>query len=116
MLSPQSVVCILRETGERTAMPVRRAEMVMLMFTPVILSLIFGAIVDAHTTNRSYIAVTGAASVKGGTSGSAPWGFIVGIGAAIAIFVVGGLFIVLRARREYLDEQARQAAKAPDDD
>ncbi|HEY8292229.1 MAG TPA: hypothetical protein VIG44_07070 [Thermomicrobiales bacterium] len=82
----------------------------------IILALILGAVVDAHTTGRSFVAVTGAASVKGGAGSSAPWGFIVGVGAAIAIFIVGGLFIALRARRDYLDEQARKAAKPRDDE
>ena len=82
----------------------------------VMLSLIFGITVDAHTAYGSAGAATVAAtSVKGGTGGSAPWGFLLAIFAAIAIFIVAGIFIVLRSRREYLDEQARKAAMPQDD-
>jgi Na+/melibiose symporter-like transporter len=82
----------------------------------VILSLTFGITVDAHTAYGSAVAATGApASVKGGAGGSAPWGFLLAIFAAITIFIIAGVFIVLRSRREYLDEQARKAAMPRDD-
>jgi uncharacterized membrane protein (DUF485 family) len=78
-----------------------------------ILSLTFGITVDAHTASGS---VVGAAAVKGGTGGSAPWGFLLAIFAAVAIFIVAGIFIALRSRREYLDEQARKAAMPRESD
>ena len=57
-----------------------------------------------------------ASSVTTNTGSSAPWGFLLAIGAAIAIFIVAGVFIVLRSRREYLDEQARNAARSRESD
>jgi uncharacterized membrane protein (DUF485 family) len=61
--------------------------------------------------------LTGTASSITTTSGSsAPWGLLLAICAAVAIFVVAGIFIVLRSRREYLDEQARKAAMPRESD
>ncbi|MHB8645391.1 MAG: hypothetical protein ACYDAR_06340 [Thermomicrobiales bacterium] len=57
-----------------------------------------------------------ATSVTTSTGGGAPWGFLLAIFAAIAILVVGALFVVFRARGEYRDEQARKARLPPDDD
>ncbi|MDQ2786910.1 MAG: hypothetical protein M3Y58_18115 [Chloroflexota bacterium] len=95
----------------------------------VILSLTFGVVVGAQTVYRSSVAANGpsvatpsasatasAASVKAGTGGSARWGFVLAIGAAIAIFIVGGLFVAMRARGDYLDEQRRNAAMPREDE
>lgn len=83
----------------------------------VMLSLVFAATVDTPAifaaTNPT--ATNAAASVKGGTGSSAPWGLLLAIFAAVAIFVIGGLVIALQSRREYLNEQARKAAKPRDD-
>ena len=62
-------------------------------------------------------AATGiASSITTNTGSSAPWGLVLAIVAAIAIFIIGGIFIVLRSRREYLDEQARKTAMPRDGD
>jgi H+/gluconate symporter-like permease len=84
----------------------------------IVLSLIFGVIVAAsgEVVTPGPTATGTASSIKAHTGGSAPWGFVVAIVAAIVIFIVGGLLIVLRSRREYLDEQARKAALSRDDD
>jgi len=100
-----------------------------LLLAVIMLSLTFGALADARTADRSPVAASGptvgapsptvtggAASVKAVTGGSARWGFVLAIVAAIAIFVVGGLFVVIRARGEYLDEQRRKAAMLREDE
>jgi len=100
----------------------------MLSVAVISLSLIVGVIVEMHVAPYPSVAASGdivtpspaatgtAPSIKTNTGSSAPWGVILGIGAAIAIFIIGGLFIGLRARRDYLDEQARKAAMPRDDD
>jgi uncharacterized membrane protein len=93
----------------------------------IILSLTFTTI-DMGAAYRPAVAANGAtiavpsptatgasASVKASRGGSARWGFVLAIVAAIAIFLVGGLFVVLRSRGEYLDEQARKANMPQDD-
>lgn len=100
-----------------------------LLLAVIMLSLTFGALADARTADRSPVAASGttdvapnptvtgsAVSVKAGTGGSARWGFVLAIVAAIAIFVVGGLFVVIRARGEYLDEQRRKVAMLREDE
>jgi len=95
----------------------------------IILSLTFGAIADAHTAYHSPVAANGptvatlsptatgaSASVNAGAGGSARWGFVLAIVAAIAIFGIGGFFVVIRARREYLDEQRRKATMLREDE
>jgi len=111
--------------GTRTQHVIART----LLLTVIMLSLTFGALANAHTAYRSPVAASGptvgvpsptvtggAASVKAGMGGSARWGFVLAIVAAIAIFVVGGLFVVIRARGEYLDEQRRKAAMLREDE
>lgn len=90
----------------------------MLSFAVIILSLAIGIVVAAsgEVVTPSPTATSTASSIKSNTGGSAPWGFVVAIVAAIAIFIAGGLLIVLRSRREYLDEQARKAALSQEDD
>ncbi len=90
----------------------------MLSLAVITLSLILSANVDAQTAYHSAMAANStvvAASVKAGTGGSAPWGLLLAIVGALAIFVVGGIFVAMRARREYLDEQRRNAAMPKDD-
>ncbi len=111
--------------GARTRHPIAGT----LSLAVIMLSLTFGALADAHTAYRSPVAANGptvatpspaatgsAASVKAGTGGSARWGFVLAIVAALAIFVVGGFFVAIRARGEYRDEQRRKAAMLRDDD
>ncbi len=101
----------------------------MLSLVAIMLSLTFGTLADARTAYRSPVAASGATiatpsptatsgavSVKAGTGGSARWGFVLAIVAAIAIFIVGGLFVAIRARGEYLDEQRRKAAMLREDE
>lgn len=95
----------------------------MLSLAIVILSLTFGVTVDASggigtpsATPTSTASTSTASLNKRYTGGGAPWAFVLAIVAAIAIFVIGGLLIVLRSRREYLDDQARNAARLRDDD
>ena len=100
-----------------------------LSLAAIMLALTFGVLADARTAYRSPVAASGptgatsvptatsaSASVKGGTGGSARWGFVLAIVAAIAIFVIGGLFVATRAHGEYLDEQRRKAAMLRDDE
>ncbi|MDQ6907148.1 MAG: hypothetical protein M3176_09990 [Chloroflexota bacterium] len=101
----------------------------MLSLPAIILSLAFGGIVDAHTAYRFPVAANGttvatpiptatgtSASVKASTGGSARWGFVLAIFAAIAIFVIGGLFVAIRARGEYLGEQRRKSPMPQEDE
>ena len=101
----------------------------MLSLAVIVLSLTFGALAGAHTAYRSPVVASGPtgaapsptamsvpASVKAGTGGSTRWGFVLAIFAALAIFVIGGLFVGIRARGEYLDEQRRKAAMPRDDE
>lgn len=100
-----------------------------LSLAAIMLSLTFGVIAEMHTADCSPVAASGptgatpsptatsaSASVKAGTGGSARWGFVLAIVAAIAIFVVGGFFVAIRARGEYLDEQRRKAAMPQEDE
>ncbi len=57
-----------------------------------------------------------AVDVHGSTGSSAGWGFIVAIVVALIAFIVGGLFIVMRSRREYLAMERRKALRPPDED
>gem|GEM_PF-4247196 len=107
----------------------RRGIAGMLSFAVIILALTVGAGVDTHAAYRSAVAANDTtiatpsptatntpASVKTSTGGSAPWGFLLAIFAAIAIFIVGGIIVAMRARGEYLAEQARKAAIPRDGD
>ncbi|MCA1669417.1 MAG: hypothetical protein LC793_18885 [Thermomicrobia bacterium] len=94
----------------------------------IVLLLTSGEIVMANAVDRSATIARGviaaapsptatsvSASVKTSTGGGARWGFLLAIFAAFAIFVVGGLFVILRSRSEYLDEQRRKATMANDE-
>ncbi len=58
---------------------------------------------------------TGAAT-SSGKGGGTPWALLVAVLAAVAAFIVGGFFIAVRSRREYLDMEARKAARPSDED
>ena len=72
---------------------------------------------DGHQVDGSFIftvdpAARSSTSVTTSTSGGAPWGLWLAIFSATTIFIVGGLFVVLRARRDYHAETARARASA----
>ena len=96
----------------------RRAARGTAALAVIILALGSGALVAASggAVTASPTATGATSSIKANTGGSAPWVFVLAIVAAIAIFILGGLFIVLRSRSDYLAEQARKAAKVGDDD
>ncbi|MGI8857769.1 MAG: hypothetical protein ACR2JW_18695 [Thermomicrobiales bacterium] len=59
-------------------------------------------------------AASGATSVTSRSGGGARWGFLIAIAVGVAAFVIGGLFIALRSRREYLAMEAQKASRSPD--
>ena len=61
-------------------------------------------------------AANGATSVTSSNGSGAHWGFLIAIAVAIIAFIVCGLFIVLRSRREYLAMEARKASRPPDEE
>ncbi len=60
-------------------------------------------------------AANGAPSVTS-RSGGAHWGLLIAIAVGVAAFVVSGLFIIVRSRREYLDIEARKASRPPEEE
>lgn len=62
---------------------------------------------DGHQVDGSFIftvdpaAANAATNASASTGGGAPWGLWLGIFSATTLFVVGGLFVVLRSRRGY---------------
>jgi hypothetical protein len=57
-----------------------------------------------------------AVDARGSNGAGAGWGFLVAIGLAIVAFLVGGVLIAVRARRDYLAMEARRAARPPDEE
>lgn len=87
-------------------MPERRLFRRLLSLCAMIVSVVFATLVGA---------ASGATSVTS-SNGGAHWGFLIAIGVGVAAFVIGGLFIALRSRREYLDMEARKASRPPDEE
>jgi uncharacterized membrane protein (DUF485 family) len=85
----------------------RRLFRRVLYLSAMIVSIAFAALVGA---------ANGATSVTSSNGSGAHWGFLIAIAVAIIAFIVCGLFIVVRSRREYLAMEARKASRPPDEE
>jgi hypothetical protein len=120
-------------------MPERHTIRRLIFPCAIALAVLWGATADAREAYRSsvpanrglvapvHVVITFAAatspprsngsdSVGAGGGGAAPWGLLLGVAAAVAAFIICGLVIVMRSRREYLAMTAREASRQPDED